>query len=62
MTIKSPAVCPPIPPPEITSPKFIAHRETVLQAGKVVGRMISKTMAKRTANALNRHLPNREVV
>jgi hypothetical protein len=28
----------------------------------IVGRMISKTMAKRTANALNRHIPNREGV
>jgi hypothetical protein len=43
-------------------PKFVAHHETVLQTGQIVGRMISKTMAKRTANALNRHIPNREGV
>jgi hypothetical protein len=36
--------------------------ETVVKGGQVVGRMISKTMAKRTANALNRHTPNREGV
>jgi hypothetical protein len=44
------------------SAKFIAVHETIVQAGQVVGRMISKTMAKRTANALNRHTPNREGV
>ena len=42
--------------------KFVAVHDTVVLAHRVVGRMISKTMAKRTANALNRHKPNREGV
>lgn len=44
------------------SARFTAHHETVKQGGQVVGRMISKTLAKRTANALNRHQPNKEGV
>lgn len=41
---------------------FVGIRKTVMQGEKCVGVMCSKTMAKRTANALNRHKPNREGV
>jgi hypothetical protein len=53
---------PPISPPKSETAKFVAVHDTVVLAHRVVGRMISKTMAKRTANALNRHIPNREGV
>ena len=43
-------------------PQFVAFHATIVQAGQVVGHMISKTMAKRAANALNRHKPNKEGV
>jgi hypothetical protein len=42
--------------------KFVAHHETIKRGGQIVGRMISKTLAKRAANALNRHQPNSEGV
>lgn len=42
--------------------QFVGIRKTVMQGDKCVGVMCSKTMAKRTANALNRHKPNREGV
>ena len=41
---------------------FVADHQTIRQGSRVVGRMISKTLAKRTANALNRHTPNKEGV
>jgi hypothetical protein len=60
---------PPNPPPIVqpftyppAEPVFTAHHDTVRQGSRVVGRMISKTFAKRTANALNRHQPNKEGV
>lgn len=34
----------------------------ITKGGANVGRMVSKTMAKRAANALNAHQPNREGV
>jgi hypothetical protein len=65
MPFKSPAV----PPPKIevfrypsAEPQFVAHHETIRRGGQIVGRMISKTLAKRAANALNRHQPNSEGV
>lgn len=42
--------------------KFVAVHQSIHLGPRVVGRMISKTMAKRTANALNNHAPNREGV
>jgi len=57
MPIQSPAVPPPKP-----APRFSAHHVTVFHGTREVGRMISKTMAKRTANALNNHKPNSEGV
>jgi hypothetical protein len=41
---------------------FSSHQQSVSHRGQVIGRMISKTMAKRTANALNRYKPNKEGV
>ena len=43
-------------------PQFVAVHQTIMQGQRIVGRMISKTFAKRTANALNRHQPNSEGV
>lgn len=49
-------------------PQFVAVKSIVLQGirslgePRVVARAISKTMAKRIANALNHHQPNREGV
>lgn len=42
--------------------KFGAVHCSVTQAGRTVARAISKTMAKRIANALNSYRPNREGV
>jgi hypothetical protein len=41
---------------------FIAKGPSVLMGAKTIARAISKTMAKRIANALNKHTPNREGV
>ena len=41
-------------------PQFVAVHCSILQGARTVARAISKTMAKRIANALNRHIPNRE--
>jgi hypothetical protein len=49
-----------VDPPPIMD--FIAFGQTILMRGRTVGRMESKTLAKRAANALNRHQPNREGV
>lgn len=49
-------------PPDSTTAKFASVHTAVLQSGQVIARAISKTMAKRIANALNRHTPNREGV
>jgi hypothetical protein len=46
------------PPP----PKFVAIRATVMRGAELIARAVSKTMAKRIANALNKHAPNREGV
>jgi hypothetical protein len=42
--------------------KFVAKHELILHGARVIARAISKTMAKRIANALNRHKPNEEGV
>ena len=42
--------------------QFVAAREIVYHGAREVARAISKTMAKRIANALNRHQPNKEGV
>lgn len=42
--------------------KFVAIGTAVLQGASTIARAISKTMAKRIANALNKHTPNREGV
>jgi ATP-dependent Clp protease ATP-binding subunit ClpA len=47
------------PPAE---PKFVSVGFSVLTGARVVARAISKTMAKRIANALNKYSPNREGV
>ena len=57
MTRQSLTVSPPNPPPR---PQFVAVHCSILQGARTVARAISKTMAKRIANALNRHIPNRE--
>lgn len=44
------------------SDRFISKHSLILQRGQVIARAISKTMAKRIANALNRYKPNREGV
>jgi hypothetical protein len=36
---------------------FVSHKDTIKRGDKIIGRMISATMAKRTANALNRYTP-----
>ena len=43
-------------------PKFVAIGPYIMQASLTIARAISKTMAKRIANALNKHVPNREGV
>lgn len=43
-------------------PLFVAVGSIVMRGGLQVARAISKTMAKRIANALNKHIPNREGV
>ena len=42
--------------------KFVAVRQSVLLGARTIARAISKTMAKRIANALNHHQPNSEGV
>jgi hypothetical protein len=42
--------------------KFVAISHNVLQGQQVIARAWSKTMAKRIANALNKHILNREGV
>lgn len=42
--------------------QFVGVHENVMQGSKCVARACSKTMAKRIANALNKHVPNREGV
>lgn len=42
--------------------QFVAIGDTIMRGSERVGRMRSHTMAKRTANALNKHVPNREGV
>jgi hypothetical protein len=44
------------------APKFVAVGPAVLQGARTIARAVSKTMAKRIANALNKHTPNREGV
>lgn len=41
---------------------FAAIGTTIQQGDQIVGRMASKTLAKRAANALNRYQPNAEGV
>ena len=41
---------------------FTARKEFVYRGAVIVCRAISKTMAKRIANALNLHKPNKEGV
>lgn len=41
---------------------FVGVRKAVMQGDRCVGVMCSKTMAKRTANALNGYKTNREGV
>lgn len=48
--------------PPAEEPKFISLGPSVIQGARVIARAISKTMAKRIANALNKHIPNREGV
>ncbi|HET6220150.1 MAG TPA: hypothetical protein VFE27_24190 [Acidobacteriaceae bacterium] len=43
-------------------PKIVAIGSSVLMGARVIARAVSKTMAKRIANALNKHIPNREGV
>lgn len=42
--------------------QFAANREFVYYGTQAIARAISKTLAKRIANALNRYKPNREGV
>lgn len=42
--------------------RFVAVKRAVMLGDLCVGKMLSKTLAKRTANALNKHVPNREGV
>lgn len=48
--------------PKQEKPKFVAVKEAVMRGSEHIGTMRSKTMAKRTANALNRYTPNDEGV
>lgn len=51
-----------VPADEQPRPHFVAVKSAVMLGDLCVGKMRSKTMAKRTANALNKHVPNREGV
>ncbi len=42
--------------------KFVAVRTNIMQGAKHIATAISKTFAKRIANALNKHTPNSEGV
>lgn len=42
--------------------QFVAVHDRVMQGARRVALACSKTMAKRIANALNKHTPNREGV
>jgi hypothetical protein len=42
--------------------QFVAVKSTVMQGAIHIATACSKTMAKRIANALNKHTPNREGV
>jgi hypothetical protein len=53
MPTKSPSNSPPIEPR-----RFVAVHATIVYGARVIARAISKTMAKRIANALNHHTPN----
>jgi hypothetical protein len=53
---------PPRPPPPPPGTKFIAVKCAVMFGYKHIATAVSKTMAKRIANALNNHKPNREGV
>jgi len=44
------------------SDKFVAVHCAVMRGPELIARAVSKTMAKRIANALNKHTPNREGV
>lgn len=39
-------------------PRFNSVKDQVFMGTELVGRMRSHTMARRTANALNKHIPN----
>jgi hypothetical protein len=43
-------------------PQFVAVHTSILQGARVIARAISHNMAKRIANALNHHQPNKEGV
>lgn len=45
-----------------TAARFVAIGSTVMRGDEHIGVMRSHTMAKRTANALNAHVPNKEGV
>lgn len=54
-----------IPAPDrqrATVPLFVAVRLAVMRGTERIATAVSKTMAKRIANALNRHKPNSEGV
>ena len=42
--------------------RFVSIRQNIMQGSQCIARSCSKTMAKRIANALNNHTPNREGV
>jgi hypothetical protein len=53
---------PRLPPPAPETKKFVAVKSAVMYGAEHIATAISKTMAKRIANALNKHKPNREGV